>query len=120
MPAANWYLAEGSTGTNEQGSFETWILVQNPGDEEAKVQCTGTRSPVSTGRRRTTLSASIPDNQQVRFSAEISHSGACQAMPILAAAFKGHTSTFFITFGDTNITFSTSTISMKFPSGSLT
>ena len=27
----NWCLAEGSTGKNEQGSFETWVLVQNPG-----------------------------------------------------------------------------------------
>ncbi len=27
-----WYLAEGSTGANDQGSFETWILVENPGD----------------------------------------------------------------------------------------
>lgn len=31
-----WYLAEGSTG----GPFETWILVQNPGDEAAKVDLT--------------------------------------------------------------------------------
>jgi hypothetical protein len=37
-PAENWYLAEGSTGIGEQGSFETWIEVQNPGDEEANVQ----------------------------------------------------------------------------------
>ncbi len=25
-----WYLAEGCTGSNSQGSFETWIVVQNP------------------------------------------------------------------------------------------
>jgi Family of unknown function (DUF5719)/IPT/TIG domain len=25
-----WYLAEGCTGTNSQGSFETWVVVQNP------------------------------------------------------------------------------------------
>jgi len=37
-PAYNWYLAEGSTGANEFGSFETWILVQNPGDDEAEAQ----------------------------------------------------------------------------------
>jgi hypothetical protein len=36
--AWTWYLAEGSTGTNDQGSFETWILVQNPGDDPADVQ----------------------------------------------------------------------------------
>ena len=27
-PAPDWYLAEGSTGEG----FETWVLVQNPGD----------------------------------------------------------------------------------------
>ncbi|MDD5747583.1 MAG: IPT/TIG domain-containing protein, partial [Actinomycetota bacterium] len=32
-PSKTWYLAEGSTG----GGFETFILVQNPGNEEAKV-----------------------------------------------------------------------------------
>ncbi len=26
----SWYLAEGCTGSNSSGSFETWILVQNP------------------------------------------------------------------------------------------
>ena len=36
-PGRSWYLAEGSTGANEQGSFETWVLVQNPGDEKAEV-----------------------------------------------------------------------------------
>ena len=29
-PSMEWYLAEGSTGANDQGSFETWILVENP------------------------------------------------------------------------------------------
>ena len=31
-----WYLAEGCTN----GGFETWVLVQNPGDEEATAQLT--------------------------------------------------------------------------------
>jgi Family of unknown function (DUF5719) len=35
-PGNEWYLAEGSTG----GGFETWILVQNPGDAAAKVALT--------------------------------------------------------------------------------
>ncbi|MEW6554171.1 MAG: hypothetical protein AB1384_07800, partial [Actinomycetota bacterium] len=35
-PAASWYLAEGATG----GGFETYILVQNPGDTEAAVTIT--------------------------------------------------------------------------------
>jgi photosystem II stability/assembly factor-like uncharacterized protein len=33
----DWYMAEGSTGTGEDGSFETWVLVQNPGEETANV-----------------------------------------------------------------------------------
>jgi hypothetical protein len=39
-PSKTWYLAEGSTGTNEQGSFETWILVQNPNKQATKVSLT--------------------------------------------------------------------------------
>ena len=35
-PGTTWYLAEGCTG----GDFETWVLVQNPGNEEAKVTLT--------------------------------------------------------------------------------
>ena len=35
-----WYLAEGCTGSNEQGSFETWVLVQNPGDTPADIDMT--------------------------------------------------------------------------------
>ena len=32
-PADTWYLAEGST----DGTFETWVLVQNPGDTAVNV-----------------------------------------------------------------------------------
>jgi photosystem II stability/assembly factor-like uncharacterized protein len=35
-----WYLAEGSTGSDARGSFETWVLVQNPGTEKAAVSLT--------------------------------------------------------------------------------
>ena len=35
-PHDTWYLAEGCTG----GSFETWVLVQNPGDSPASVGLT--------------------------------------------------------------------------------
>ncbi len=35
-PATAWYLAEGCT----LGGFETWVLVQNPGDAPAKVTLT--------------------------------------------------------------------------------
>jgi len=34
---AIWYLAEGSTHVGPDGSFETWILVQNPGATAAHV-----------------------------------------------------------------------------------
>jgi len=36
----DWYMAEGSTGIGESGSFETWVLVQNPGSEKAEVKIT--------------------------------------------------------------------------------
>jgi hypothetical protein len=35
-PGTEWYLPEGSTG----GGFETWILVQNPGEATAEVSLT--------------------------------------------------------------------------------
>ncbi|MBN2026811.1 MAG: beta-galactosidase, partial [Actinobacteria bacterium] len=35
-PSATWYLAEGCTA----GGFETWVLVQNPGDEAVEVTLT--------------------------------------------------------------------------------
>jgi len=38
--SGDWYLAEGSTGVDASGSFETWVLVQNPGGEKANVQLT--------------------------------------------------------------------------------
>ncbi|MCG2794822.1 MAG: IPT/TIG domain-containing protein [Actinomycetia bacterium] len=36
----NWYLAEGCTGISEEGNFETWVLVQNPGVSTATVTLT--------------------------------------------------------------------------------
>ncbi|MDY6794332.1 MAG: hypothetical protein SWK76_03480, partial [Actinomycetota bacterium] len=33
-PASTWYLAEGCTA----GDFETWLLIQNPGEEEVEVE----------------------------------------------------------------------------------
>jgi hypothetical protein len=38
--ASDWYLAEGCTGAGGDGSFETWILVQNPGSFPATVELT--------------------------------------------------------------------------------
>ncbi|MBU4219631.1 MAG: metallophosphoesterase [Actinobacteria bacterium] len=40
VPEATWYLAEGSTGSDASCSFETWVLVQNPGTETATVDIT--------------------------------------------------------------------------------
>jgi hypothetical protein len=40
-PATTWYLAEGYTGSNATGGeFDTWVLIQNPGDQEAGVNVT--------------------------------------------------------------------------------
>jgi photosystem II stability/assembly factor-like uncharacterized protein len=39
-PRSEWLLAEGSTGAEASGSFETWILVQNPNDQPAEVTLT--------------------------------------------------------------------------------
>jgi len=36
-PSRTWYLAEGSTGSDQNGVFETWVLVQNPGAKAASV-----------------------------------------------------------------------------------
>jgi hypothetical protein len=36
----DWYLAEGSTGVGSDGSFETWVLVQNPGSTPATADLT--------------------------------------------------------------------------------
>lgn len=35
-----WYLHEGSTGSDARGTFETWVLVQNPGKTAANVKLT--------------------------------------------------------------------------------
>lgn len=35
-----WYLPEGSTGGDATGSFETWVVVENPGDVPARVGVT--------------------------------------------------------------------------------
>jgi hypothetical protein len=39
-PSTNWYLAEGSTGANSYGGFETWVLLQNPGLTRATARIT--------------------------------------------------------------------------------
>lgn len=39
-PSGIWYLAEGSTGSDARGTFETWVLIQNPNNEEAAVNIT--------------------------------------------------------------------------------
>ncbi len=40
-PSTTWYLAEGYTGSNPTGGeFDTWLLIQNPGDQPADVRVT--------------------------------------------------------------------------------
>jgi flagellar hook assembly protein FlgD len=40
-PSITWYLAEGYTGSNvDSGEFDTWVLIQNPGDQAAKARVT--------------------------------------------------------------------------------
>ena len=70
-PTKKWYLAEGSTA----GGFETWVLLQNPGDNEALVQVTymsesgsrnepGLRMPAHS-RTTINIADTLPDNWQV-------------------------------------------------------
>lgn len=70
-PGTEWYLAEGSTG----GGFETWVLLQNPGDAAAKATITymnagGTQAgPVvdlPAGSRKTVnVADTLPEDWQV-------------------------------------------------------
>ncbi|MDI6832173.1 MAG: FlgD immunoglobulin-like domain containing protein, partial [Actinomycetota bacterium] len=40
-PSTTWYLAEGYTGSNtESGEFDTWVLIQNPGDQANRARVT--------------------------------------------------------------------------------
>jgi hypothetical protein len=70
-PAQTWYLAEGSTGSDTRGSFETWVLVQNPGTETAVVNITymtsegqvvGPTVELAPGTRRTVNVAETVEN----------------------------------------------------------
>jgi hypothetical protein len=73
--AREWYLAEGSTGSNEQGSFETWVLLCNPGDEEATAELTymtpggnveGPTVPIPPGvRQSVNVAGSVPGEWHV-------------------------------------------------------
>jgi len=36
-PSTTWYMAEGSTYYDNQGGFDTWLLIQNPGNNVATV-----------------------------------------------------------------------------------
>jgi hypothetical protein len=40
-PSTTWYLAEGYTGSNTSGGeFDTWVLVQNPNDQQVGINVT--------------------------------------------------------------------------------
>jgi hypothetical protein len=60
-PADTWYLAEGCTG----GDFETWVLVQNPGDAEVTVDLT---FMTSTGPQDGPQDFAIPGNSRTSFN----------------------------------------------------
>ena len=74
-PTTRWYFAEGSTGFDASGSFETWILVQNPGDDTANVtltyitpqgEVTGPALVLAPGTRESVnVAATVPGNWQV-------------------------------------------------------
>ena len=71
LGAEHWFIAEGSTG----GGFDTWILLQNPGDAKAKVQVTfataaGPQTPIPMtleAKTRTTIRIQdhVPDDFHV-------------------------------------------------------
>ena len=70
-PGTDWYLAEGCTA----GGFETWVLVQNPGDTPASVQVTymtpegakpGPSETLPPNSRKTyNVANTVPDSWQV-------------------------------------------------------
>ncbi|MCG2795917.1 MAG: hypothetical protein L6427_08665, partial [Actinomycetia bacterium] len=74
-PGKTWYLAEGSTGSDPTCSFETWVLVMNPGSETANVELTymtengavpGPGMELEPGSRRTVNVADVvPGNWSV-------------------------------------------------------
>jgi len=75
-PANMWYLAEGYTG----GTFDTWVLVQNPGTEEAFVTLEfqlveGTAPAYSftlpAGERRSIMLDSLPDLSDAEVSTAV-------------------------------------------------
>jgi hypothetical protein len=76
----DWYLAEGSTGMEARGYFETWVLVQNPGGEQANVEITymtpdgAVKGPALTldpGRRVTfNVADTVPDEWSVSTSVQ--------------------------------------------------
>jgi hypothetical protein len=67
-----WYLAEGSTGRDSIGNFETWVLVQNPGPQRAVANIafqtpagekTGPQLTLEPGTRHTVNVAQYIDNE---------------------------------------------------------
>ena len=83
--AKTWYIAEGSTGRDDAGSFETWIMVTNPGPGAARVRlsyCTpgavkvGPSFVLEAGARRSVRVAdTVPDEWSVSTSVESTDGG---------------------------------------------
>ena len=73
--ATEWYLAEGSTGADHRGSFQSWVLIQNPGDSTAEVEITymtpdgpipGPQPTLAPRTRQTfDVADTVPDNWSV-------------------------------------------------------
>ena len=77
-----WFpsLAEGSTGYEQRGSFETWVLIQNPGDTPANIQIIynsedgtieGPRTTLAPGTRKTfNIAEAVPGTWSVSSTIE--------------------------------------------------
>ncbi|MBU4178899.1 MAG: hypothetical protein KJ625_03030, partial [Actinobacteria bacterium] len=73
--AKTWYLPEGSTAKSRDGGFETWVLIENPNRESAKVKVTymtpggAVKGPDVTvppnSRMTIDVSQTVPDNWSV-------------------------------------------------------
>jgi nitrogen fixation protein FixH len=120
-PSKSWYLAEGSTGEG----FETWVLVMNPGDRDAKVTLTymtergQVNGPVATVKAGTRMSFSVADTLSNNWSVSTKVTG---DQPIIAeravywnsriegsesVAVKSAARTWFLAEGSTGESFET-------------
>jgi len=108
-PGSLWFLAEGSTGVDGDGYFETWILVQNPGPNSAKAklwyqtpteQVKGPELVLPAGTRQTVqVSATLPQQWSVSTKVESNEPVVCER------SVYWHTSTDMMQSGHDSIGF---------------